>query len=189
MIKKEIRVLGIACTTPHPMRTHPVQVIGVVYRGNRWLEGVMRTTAPPKLSDLTARIAKMITSSPHLPQLRVIALDELITKSGNYIDIEALSKKTRLPVIAVLRRRVLTQPLPKASTRRSQRALKHVADLPSMNWRAAGRPFFVYSTGLVEVDLVELLEVCASREGCPEAVRVARITTAVLGKFLMRRAS
>jgi len=188
MIKREIRVLGISCTKPHPRRAGPVQVVGVVYRGNRWLEGVMRITIPSKVTDLTSRIARMVTSSPHFPQLRVIALDELITKSGSCMDIEALSRKTKLPVVAVLRRRALTERLRKASARFPRRTFKRFAKLPSTNWKAGGKTFSVYSAGLGKIDLKELLGVCASREGPPEAVRVARITASSLEKFLTRRA-
>jgi endonuclease V-like protein UPF0215 family len=50
--------------------------------------------------------------------------------------------------------------------------------------RAAGKTYFVYSAGMGVIDLDELLEVCASREGLPEAARVARITASSLQKFL-----
>jgi hypothetical protein len=42
---------------------------------------------------------------------------------------------------------------------------------------------------LGELDLDELLGVCASREGLPEAARVARITSSSLEKFLAGRQS
>ena len=188
MIKREIRVLGISCTKPHPRRADPVQVVGVVYRGNRWLEGVMRIAMPSKVTDLTSRIARMVTRSSHYPQLRVIGLDELVTKSGSYVDIEALSRKTRLPVLAVLRRKALTERLRKTPAKFSQRTLKQFAKLPAANWEAGGKKFSVYFAGLGKIDLEELLGVCASREGPPEAVRVARITASSLEKFLRRRA-
>lgn len=187
MIKKEIRVLGISCGVPYPRRPIPIQVVGVVYRGNRWLEGVMRTTIPPDALDLTLRIAKMIVSSPHFPQLRVIALDELVTKHGRYIDIDALSKKTKLPVIAVLRQRGPILRLSKRSVKIPHRTLKAFAKLPCSRWRTATRSFAVYSAGLGEIDLEELLTICASEEGLPEASRVARITASSLERFLSER--
>ena len=187
MIKKEIRVLGIACALPH--RKNAVShVVGVVYRGNRWLDGVMRTVIPRGQANLAPRIAKMVAKSPHFPQIRVIVLDELVTRSGSYIDIEALSRKTRLPVVAVLRRKMPFKHLPKAPTGR-RRAVKTFASLPCRKWRVAGKTYFVYSAGLGDVDLDELLEVCASREGLPEAARVARIASSSLEKFLAGRQS
>jgi hypothetical protein len=182
MIKKEIRVLGIACAIPHRSNAAS-HVVGVVYRGNRWLEGVMRTVIPRKQANLAPAIAKMIVKSPHFPQLRVIVLDELITRSGSYLDIEALSRKTKLPVVAVLRRKIPFKRLPKARTGR-RRVLKAFASVPCRKWRDAGKKYLVHSVGLGDVDLDELLEVCASRQGLPEAARVARIAASSLEKFL-----
>jgi len=187
MIKREIRVLGISCAAPHPKRESPTQVVGVVYRGNRWLEGVMRTTIRPEAADLTPGIAKMAADSPHFPQLRAIALDELITKSGRYVDIRALSKKSRLPVIAVLRQKILIKRLSKSLAKSSRRSLKAFAKLPCRIWGMEGKTFFVYSAGVGNLDLEELVSVCASREGVPEAARVARIAASSLERFLGRR--
>ena len=188
MIKKEIRVLGVSFAAPHHGRAGLIQAVGVVYRGNRWLEGVMRTTIPPEVADLTPRITKMVTSSPHYPQLRVIVLDELITRSGNYTDIGALSKKTKVPVIAVVRQKTSVKRLTNVPVRVPQRTLKAFASLACRKWKAGGKTFFVYSAGLGKIDLEELLEVCASREGLPEAARVAKITASALEKFLLGRA-
>jgi endonuclease V-like protein UPF0215 family len=183
MIKREIRVLGIASASPHRRDDGSTHVVGVVYRGNRWLEGVMRVVIRREQSNLTTGIAKMTTRSPHFPQLRVIVLDELVTKSGRYIDIKALSKKTRLPTVAVLRKKIPIKRLSKTRAR-NRSAFKAFAGLPCMKWRAAGNSYLDYSAGLREVELDELLKVCASREGLPEAARVARITASSLQKFL-----
>jgi endonuclease V-like protein UPF0215 family len=185
MIKKEIRVLGIASASPQrdAASTH---VVGVVYRGNRWLEGVMRTIIPREKANLAPGIAKMTTKSPHFPQLRIIALDELITKSGSYVDIRTLSKKTGLPVVAVLRGELPIKRLLKTGAR-NRRAFKASAGLPCRKWKAAGMTYSVYSAGLGGVDLDELLEVCASKEGLPEAARVARIVAASLERLLVGR--
>jgi endonuclease V-like protein UPF0215 family len=183
MIKKEIRVVGIACASPHQRKGSLTHIIGVVYRGNRWLEGVMRAVTPREQPNLTLKIAKMIIRSPHFPQLRVIVMDELITESGSYVEIKALSRKTGLPTVAVLRKQVPTKPLSKTRAR-SRHATKAPANLPCWKWRSAGRTYFVYSAGMRGVELDELLRVCASREGLPEAARVARITASSLQKFL-----
>jgi len=147
----------------------------------------MRTTVRPEATDLAPNIAKMVTGSPHFPQLRVIVLDELISKSGSYVDIEALSRKTRLPVVAVLRRKIIAKRLPKKGARISQRALKVFAKLTYRMWKAGGKILFVYSAGLGKIDLDEILGVCASKEGLPEAARVARIIASSLEKFLVGR--
>jgi endonuclease V-like protein UPF0215 family len=179
MIKREIRVLGIAFASLHLRNMASIQVVGVVYRGSLWLEGVMRTVISRGRTNLTPDIAKMVVKSPHYPQLRVIVLDKFTTQCGNYIDIKALSRKTRLPVVAVLRRRI---PIPRFSETGTGHggAGKAFARLPYTKWRSSGRTYSVYHAGLSGIDLNELLEVCASKEGAPEAARVARIAASSL---------
>jgi endonuclease V-like protein UPF0215 family len=186
MIKKEIRVLGVACASPHRNEAISTQVVAVVYRGNRWLEGVIRAIMPREATSLTRRIIEMTVKSSHYPQLRVIVLDELIAKSGSYIDIRALHKKTRLPVVAALSRKIPIKRL-QESRMGHRRVVRTFSDLPYAKWRYAGKTFFIYFAGLSGVDLNELLEVCASREGVPEAARIARITCSSLEKLLIGR--
>ena len=185
MIKKEIRVLGIAFASPrrNGASTH---VVGVVYRGNRWLEGVMRTVVARDEPNLTPRIVKMVTKSPHFPQLRLIVLGELFTRSGSFIDIEALNRRTGLPVVAVLQKKMPIRHLPKTRVG-NRRAFKALAALPYSRWRPAHRTYFAYSVGLSGLALDELLRVCASQEGLPEAARVATIAAASLERLLIGR--
>jgi hypothetical protein len=183
MIKKEIRVLGIASVTVRVGKSGSTHVVGIVYRGNRWLEGVMRVVIPWKQLNLTTGIAKMVIGSPHFPQLRVIVLDELVSKRGSYVDIEALSRKTGLPIVAVLQSKPRTWNLSKTRTG-ARRAIKMLTGLSGREWKAMGNTYFVYSAGIDEVNLDELLKVCASGKGTPEAARVARITASSLQNLL-----
>ena len=186
MIKKEIRVLGVASVFPPQEIAASAQLVGVVYRGNRWLEGATRTVIPREETNLTRRITEMTVKSPHYPQLRVIVLDELIAELGSHIDIHALSKKTRLPVVAVLRRKTPIKRL-QESRIAHRRTARTFSDPPYVRWRHAGKTFFVYFTGLSGVDLNELLKVCASKRGVPEAARVADITRSSIEKVLFGR--
>jgi endonuclease V-like protein UPF0215 family len=189
MIKKEIRVLGVAFSPPNPMSNSRTQVVGVVYRGNRWLEGAMRISVSPEATDLSFAISKMVKGSPHLPQLRVIVLDELVAKSGLYVNIEALSRKTGLPVVAVLRNRLRLKRASKESARDQARRVKLLEGLQAELWRFGRRRFFIYSANLGGMDLNELLRVCASKEGVPEAARVASIAATTLKRFFAGRPS
>lgn len=185
MIKKEIRVLGISCGNPHSRSEGPLQVVGVVYRGNRWLEGAMRTTVKADF-DPTQRIVKMIVSSPHFPQLRLIALDELVTKFGSCVNIESLSRKTGLPVVAAVQSKIPIKRPRGPGVRVSRSTLKTLANLQYSERRLARKRFLVYHAGLGDMDLDELLQVCGSKEGLPEAARVARTAALSLEKFLAR---
>jgi endonuclease V-like protein UPF0215 family len=170
MIKSEIRVLGISFATFDSRRRIPAQAVGVVYRGNRWLEGALRRPISPEKLDSALETARLVTRSQHFPQLRALFLDESITKLEGGLDIQVLSKKTGLPVILVLRRN-----------------LKTLANLPHVKWALKQRSLLVFFVGLGGMDLRQLLRICASEDGFPEALRVARIIASSIERLPTKR--
>ncbi|HDI11964.1 MAG TPA: DUF99 family protein, partial [Candidatus Bathyarchaeota archaeon] len=106
-IKPEIRVLGVDDGVFIPHSKGLVDVVGVVFRGGYWLDGVMRTEIEVDGLDATEKIASMIIESPHYKQLRIIMLSGITFAGFNVVDIKELYSRTELPVIA------LTRDLPK----------------------------------------------------------------------------
>ena len=95
VVKPEIRVLGVDDGRFMPHTKDEVLVVGVVFRGGYWLDGVMHTV-------LTVdELARMVTSSPHYRQLRVIMLNGITFAGFNIVDIKKLNAVAGLPVIAV----------------------------------------------------------------------------------------
>jgi len=74
-VKPEIRMLGIDDGSFQPHTKGMVDVVGVVFRGGYWLDGVMRTEVEIDGTDATDKIASMIMNSPHYEQLRVVVLN------------------------------------------------------------------------------------------------------------------
>lgn len=123
-VKKEIRVLGIAtCRRPESYLT-----VGAVFRGARWLDGVMTTqTWEP---DLTPSLIEMVAESPHHPQIRVIMTHENLTPSGSSIDHYKLSQETRKPVISLTGSGLLHENIDKGSADRVLRTSIREGDMP-----------------------------------------------------------
>jgi len=71
-------------------------VVGVVFRGGYWLDGVMHTKILVDGFDATEKIGAMVTGSPHFKQLRVIMLNGITFAGFNMVDIQALNALTRL---------------------------------------------------------------------------------------------
>jgi endonuclease V-like protein UPF0215 family len=92
-IKKEIRVLGVAARRS----SGGYNIIGIVYRGSLWLDGVMRIRSVEK--DITDPIVEMLTSSPHYGQVRVILLSRENLPLDISVSTEELSTKTERPII------------------------------------------------------------------------------------------
>ena len=180
VIKPEIRVLGVddGGFVPHVKRLVPV--IGVVFRGGYWLDGVMSTEIEVDGFDATEKIARMVTGSPHCKQLRVIMLNGITFAGFNVVDVQALNALTGLPVIAVTRE--------KPDLARIRRALENLP-LGEERWKViqkAGEIFevsagrgkqrvFVHVAGVSVDDAARIVGLTSTRSNVPEALRVAHL--------------
>jgi len=101
-IKDEIRILGIDDGPFDIHRKGKALIVGVIYRGGKFLDGILRTEVTIDGTDSTEKIAEMVCRSKY-KDIRVIMLDGLGFAGFNLVDIDELFKKTGLPVIAVVR--------------------------------------------------------------------------------------
>jgi len=178
-VKAEIRVVGVddGVFVPH---THgKCDVIGVVFRGGYWLDGVMRTQVEIDGMDATEKIAEMITSSPHYGQLRIIMLDGVTFAGFNVVDTSKLFEMTKLPVIAVTREkpdfddiRKALENLPFAEKRWN--AIKN-ADKIIKVFTKGEKAVFMQVTGIEESTAKRIVKSTATRSNVPEALRVAHL--------------
>jgi len=179
-IKPEIRVLGIDDGGFVPRTKGTVDVVGVVYRGGYWFEGVMRAEITIDGLDATEKIAAMIESSPYYRELRVVVLDGVTFAGFNVVDISKLSRRVELPVISVTRKK------PELEEIRS--ALKNLPDF-EIRWRAmenAGKifevetrkgenPVYMHMAGILREDAEKIMKKTSTRSLIPEALRVVHI--------------
>lgn len=188
IIKPEIRVLGVddGVFVPHSKGFAPI--VGVVFRGGYWLDGVMSTRVEVDGFDASDKIASMIVNSPHYRQVRVVMLDGITFAGFNVVDIKQLNTATKLPVIAVTR--------DKPDFEDIQKALKHLPD-PEKRWQAvlnAGeiigvntrskkKEVYMETCGILEDDARKILKLTATRSSVPEALRVAHLIASGIKNF------
>jgi uncharacterized protein len=179
-VKSEIRVLGIddGRFVPHTKGT--VKVVGIVYRGGYWFEGVMQTKVAIDGLDATEKIAVMIEGSPFYGELRVIVLDGVTFGGFNVVDISELSRRTGLPVISVTRQkpdlktiRSALRHLPAFESR--WQAMENAGELFEIVTRKGENPIFVHISGTLLEDAKEILKIASTRSNVPEALRVAHL--------------
>jgi endonuclease V-like protein UPF0215 family len=180
VIKPEIRVLGVddGVFTPHVESLVPV--VGVVFRGGYWLDGVMHTEILVDGFDATERISAMVMSSPHYGQLRVIMLNGVTFAGFNVVDIKALNAATGLPVIAVTRekpdlpliRRALKH-LPRSEER--WKAVLNAGELSEISTRKEDEKIYLHVAGVSLVDAEKIVRLTSTRSNIPEALRVAHL--------------
>jgi endonuclease V-like protein UPF0215 family len=180
VIKPEIRVLGVDDGAFIPRAKGKVLVIGVVFRGGYWLDGVMHTDIDVDGFDATEKISSMITGSPHYKQLRVIMLNGITFAGFNIVNVESLHLATKLPIITVTREkpdladiRKAIQNLP-CSKKRWEAILKagETVEVPTRNAKAK---VYVQMVGVSKQDAQKILRLTSTRSNIPEALRVAHL--------------
>jgi len=180
VIKPEIRVLGIddGAFTLHVKGQVPV--VGVVFRGGYWLDGVMHTKIAVDGFDATDKIAAMINDSSHYKQLQVIMANGITFAGFNILDVKALYATTKLPVITVTREkpnfeniRKALQNLPGSKERWS--TILRAGDPVEICTRTAESKVYVQTVGVSKEDAEKILRLTSTRSNIPEPLRVAHL--------------
>jgi endonuclease V-like protein UPF0215 family len=187
IIKPEIRVLGVddGIFVPHSKGFAPI--VGVVFRGGYWLDGVMNTKVEVDGFDATEKIAAMVTNSPHHKQLRIIMLDGVTFAGFNVVDIKKLNKKTKLSVIAVTRDRPDFGEIRKALNNlpfpeRRWKAVVNAGEIIEINTRSRKERVYMEISGIVEEDARKIVKLTSTRSSVPEALRVAHLVASGISK-------
>lgn len=179
-IKPEIRVLGIDDGGFVPRTKGTVDVVGIVYRGGYWFEGVMRAEITIDGLDATEKIAAMIESSPYYRELRIVVLDGVTFAGFNVVDISKLSRRVELPVISVTRKkpdleeiRSALKNLPEFEIR--WRAMENAGKIFEVETRKGENPVYMHIAGILREDAEKIMKKTSTRSLIPEALRVAHI--------------
>ena len=174
-IKSEIRILAIDDSA---LIAEHIMIVGVIFRGGEWLDGVLRSEIVRDGLDGTDVIAEMVAGTRHYPQIRVIMLDGVTYGGFNVIDIRKLHSRTGLPIIVVMR----TKP----DMEQIGRALQHLPDV-DRRWQAilnAGRiteidvnenSLYLQCAGIEIADAAKVVRLSTTHSHIPEPLRVAHL--------------
>jgi endonuclease V-like protein UPF0215 family len=178
-IKREIRVLGVddGPFTPHQGYA---PVVGVVFRGGYWLDGVLSTKVKVDGFDATNNISTMIVESSHYRQVRVIMLDGVTFGGFNIVNIKELNVLTKLPVIVVTRDKpdfreihAALRNLPRIAERWA--AVQDAGQIFEVQTRSRGERVYMEICGIHESDARRIVQLTSTRSNIPEALRVAHL--------------
>lgn len=176
-IKPEIRILGIDDSA---LLNEKIMIVGTVFRGGDWIDGILRSDITRDGLDATEVIGTMIKNSRHYSQLRIVMLDGITYGGFNVVDIEELYRETGLPVIVVMRS------YPDLEKIRS--ALRHFSD-GELRWdmiKKAGKieklvteknrtPIYIQKVGLGAKSAEKIVRLTSIRSNIPEPLRVAHL--------------
>lgn len=171
-MKKEVRVVGIDDVSFQKI-DRSTSIIGVVYRGGQFMDGVMSTTVKVDGNDATEKIIEMLTASKFLPQLQYILLNGIAVAGFNVIDIAKLHEETKLGVIVVIRRhpdiKLIHTTLKRLGMNEKIKLLKKAGPIFKHQ-----KIFFQYA-GITEGAAHTILNLTATHSYIPEPIRVAHL--------------
>jgi endonuclease V-like protein UPF0215 family len=155
-------------------------VVGVVFRGGYWLDGVMHTRVKVDGFNAGRKIAAMILGSPHHKQLRVVMLNGITFAGFNVVDIRKLNQETGLPIVAVTRDRpdfVKIREALKNLSRSEDRwkAVQSGGEIFAARTRKESEKVYVQASGISREDTERVLQITSTRSSVPEALRVAHL--------------
>jgi len=178
VIKPEIRVLGID-DGKHVFRSKTkAHIVGVVFRGGLWLDGVMSTCVSVDGFDSTQKVSDMILASPHYKQLRVIMLSGVTYAGFNIIDMVKLYENTKLPIIAVTRDKPNLEKIRIAlsNLERSEERFNTLLRAGEITSVIRGKnKIFMQTTGILCEDAQKIIALTSTRSSIPEPLRVAHL--------------
>lgn len=179
-IKSEIRVLGIDDGKFVPHTTGTVDVVGVVYRGAFYFEGVMHTEITIDGLNATQKLASMIKASPYYGEIRAVLLNGITFGGFNVVDIHELFNLIDLPVLSIVRKKpdlseikAALRNLPDFKTR--WQAIRDCGNLFRVEIKPEFNPVHVQVAGISVDDAEKILKTICVLSNNPEALRVAHI--------------
>ncbi len=174
MIKREIRVLGIDDAPFKKEVDKKVLVVGIVYRGGNYLDGVISDYVTVDGDDATDKLIALIKRTKHRGQLQMIMLKGLAVGGFNVIDIHKLWHKTKLPVLVVMKRlprwgEFFSAMINAPNCREKAILVEKAGDITRANH------LYIQSAGLTKKQAFEVLKICCTHGKIPEPLRVAHI--------------
>lgn len=179
-VKKEIRVLGID-DGPFSKSEKDCMIVGTVFRGGNYIDGLVSSKAEVDGKDSTEKIIGMTNKTRHYEQLNCIMLDGIAVAGFNVIDINELSKKTKLPVIVIIRKlpnlkkiySALKSFLNKKEAEKRMLLIRKAGKIYSM--KIKNRNVYFQKAGITEIKAKEIMKITTTHSLIPEPLRVAHI--------------
>jgi hypothetical protein len=184
MLKSEIRILGFD-DGAFSRTDAQVLVIGVIFRGGKFLDGALKTEVEVDGNDATDKIVKLINSTRHKQQLKIIMFDGITLGGFNIVDIKKIHEQTRIPVLVINRKHPDVKKVRKAlrmfeDYEERWKMIKDAGKIKRFKVRDS-KDIFYQAAGIDDRTAREVITLSTTRSYIPEPLRVAHlIATAVV---------
>ncbi len=181
-IKPEIRILGI---DDSPLISKKVLLVGTVFRGGLWLDGILKTEVERDGLDATRKIIEITRNSRHFGQVRVIMLNGVTIAGFNVVDIQKVFRETELPIIAVMRRmpdfRAIEEALQNLSKPKTRlNIIKRAGEIREVKTQKRGLPVYFQCAGIDVESAKEIVKLSSTHSRIPEPLRVAHLIASAM---------
>ncbi len=184
-IKPQIRVIGFDDGTfsfKSKIKRDKTILVGVIMKGSQGVVGVVTRWIEVDGRDATEKMIEAINSS-RFKDLRIIMLKGITYAGFNVVDVEELSRETRLPVIIVIRKRPDLQAMEKALKKHFSDAEERISLLHKagkINELIPGKLYY-QAIGVSYDQAEEIIRLTQKSSLIPEPLRLAHmIASAVM---------
>ncbi len=173
MFKQATRILGIDDAAFDKFRDKKVLVVGAIFRGGDFLDGIISTKIVVDGDDSTEKLAEMINRSKFKSQIRCILIDGIALGGFNVVDIEELNNRIEIPVIVIMRRYPeideIKSTLIKLNKPEKISLIEKAGKIEKVN------SIYVQKKGISTEKTREILKMTCTRSNIPEPLRQAHL--------------
>jgi len=184
-MKTQVRVLGIDDSPFEFSKSRRTWLVGVIFRGNLWMEGVLVDRIQVDGIDSTDVIIGMIENTKFASQIRAVFLDGITFGGFNIVDIQKLHDETGLPIVTIVEKRPDFDKIRESLRKFSDFDLRwnlisRLGEPTLIRLKGSKKSLFIQCVGLEEKELVKVLELSRKAGTVPEALRAARMFASAL---------
>lgn len=179
-MKSQIRTLGID-DAPFKFTDKTTEVIGVLLRGNFYIDGILKTKIKVDGKDATDKLIETINTSRYREQIKVIMIDGIAFGGFNVIDIQKLYDNLEIPIITITRKKPDLNSMKKVLKRKFidwKERWKTITSTEIAQIKRGRSALYVNYLGLNLSEVKEILDITTLRGVMPEPIRIAHLIAA-----------
>jgi uncharacterized protein len=168
-----MRILGIDDGPFDRDKKQDVLVVGTVYRGGNFMDGLLSCKIRKDGTNATDKLIQMINASKFHSQLRCIMLKGIAVGGFNVIDLYRLNKKTGIPVLVVIKDYPDFDSIYAALRKIGK--VKEIALIQTFPQPVKLRRLYVQPIQLSVEDAQRILQISSTHADIPEPLRIAHL--------------
>ncbi|MBU1976284.1 MAG: DUF99 family protein [Nanoarchaeota archaeon] len=172
-LKTEMRILGIDDGPFDKFKDRECNLIGVLYRGGQFMDGLLTTKVEVDGFDATMNIIDMVNKSKWKEHIRAIMLNGCAVAGFNVINAHKVHEATDIPVI------IVTRDFPDYdklySALRKLDMEKKIPLIEKLGEPQKVKDIYVQCVGIDTEQAEELITLTSTHSNIPEPIRVAHL--------------